>query len=181
MWCQECELTKLSSYCLWLTLFCRSTWAPLESRSGTTSLWPLPLAYTRAVKPFWGTQWDKTVLSQWWTWKDNWKVSTYHEVQTTWEVAGSFFSINSAGKSPENHKQECKIAGLVATASVIACSAKVVNAQYESCKRTVRSTWSIVRTASDGSCGGGLGMRLQVMHERSRICRFAHAKLVTLN
>ena len=41
---------------------------------------------------------------------------------------------------------------------------------------TVRS---VIRTASDDSCGGGLGTRLQVMHERSRICRFAHAKLVT--
>ena len=46
-------------------------------------------------------------------------------------MAGSFFSINSAVKSPENHKQECKSAGLVATAAVVACSTKVVNAQYE--------------------------------------------------
>ena len=38
---------------------------------------------------------------------------------------------------------------------------------------------SVICTASDDSCGGGLGTRLQVMHERSRICRFAHAKLVT--
>ena len=39
---------------------------------------------------------------------------------------------------------------------------------------------SVIRTASDDKCGGGgLGTRLQVMHERSRICRFAHAKLVT--
>ena len=36
-------------------------------------------------------------------------------------------------------------------------------------------------TASDDSCGGRLGTRLQVMHEKSRICRFVHAKLVTLN
>ena len=40
---------------------------------------------------------------------------------------------------------------------------------------------NVIRTASDDSCSGGLGMRLQVMHERSRICRFVHAKLVTLN
>ena len=26
-----------------------------------------------------------------------------------------------------------------------------------------------------------MGTRLQIMHERSRICRFAHTKLVTLN
>ena len=38
---------------------------------------------------------------------------------------------------------------------------------------------SVIRAASDDSCGGGLGTRLQVMYERSRICRFAHAKLVT--
>ena len=36
-----------------------------------------------------------------------------------------------------------------------------------------------IRTASDDSYGGGLGTGLQVMHERSRICRFAHAKLMT--
>ena len=42
---------------------------------------------------------------------------------------------------------------------------------------TVRS---VTHTASDNSCGG-LGTRLQVMHERSRICRFVHAKLLTLN
>ena len=34
---------------------------------------------------------------------------------------------------------------------------------------------NVIRTASDDSCGGGLGAR----HERNRICRFAHAKLVT--
>ena len=45
---------------------------------------------------------------------------------------------------------------------------------------TVRS---VIRTASGDSCGGGLGARLQVMHERSRICRnlHMHAKLVTFN
>ena len=45
---------------------------------------------------------------------------------------------------------------------------------------TVRS---VIRTASGDSCGGGLGARLQVMHERSRICRNLrmHAKLVTFN
>ena len=40
----------------------------------------------------------------------------------------------------------------------------------------------VIRTASDDSCGGGLGTKLQVMHdmhERSCIRRFAHAKLVT--
>ena len=38
---------------------------------------------------------------------------------------------------------------------------------------------SVIYTASDDSCGGGLGTRPQVMHERSPICRFVHAKLVT--
>ena len=59
---------QLSSMCL-TTASCRSTWAPLVRRSCTTSVWPLWLANMRAVQPYWGTQWDKTVLSQWWTWK----------------------------------------------------------------------------------------------------------------
>ena len=46
---------------LCLTLFCRSTWAPPDRSSRTTSLSPLRLAHMRAVQPFWGTQWDKTV------------------------------------------------------------------------------------------------------------------------
>ena len=53
------------------------------------------------------------------------------------------------GKSPENHEQECKSAGHVATAAQL------------SSLITVRS---VIRTASDDSCGGGLGTRLQVMH-----------------
>ena len=75
-----------------------------------------------------------------------------------------FFLINAVGKSPENHKQECKsVASYKSSiAAVVACS---VN--------------NVIRTVSDDSCSGGLGTRLQVMHERSRICRFAHVKLVT--
>ena len=75
-----------------------------------------------------------------------------------------FFLINAVGKSPENHKQECKsVASYKSSlAAAIACS-----------------TNNVICTVSDDSCGGGLGTRLQVMHERSRICRFAHANLVT--
>ena len=46
---------------LCLTLSCRSTWAPPERSSLTASVSPLRLALMRAVMPFWGTQWDKTV------------------------------------------------------------------------------------------------------------------------
>ena len=52
-----------------LTMFCKSTWAPLKRSCCTTAVWPLSLACMRAVHPSWGMQWDKTVLSQWWTWK----------------------------------------------------------------------------------------------------------------
>ena len=46
---------------------------------------------------------------------------------------------------------------------------------------TVRITVrSVIRTASDDSCGG-LDTRLQVKHERSRIYRFAHAKVDTFD
>ena len=38
---------------------------------------------------------------------------------------------------------------------------------------------SVIRIASDDTCGGGLGTRLHVMHEGSHICRFANAKLLT--
>ena len=75
-----------------------------------------------------------------------------------WMPKGGRFFINSVGKSPENHKQECKSLGNIATAAVIACS----------------TNNAVIHTASDSSCGEGLGTRLQVMHKRSRICQFAH-------
>ena len=81
-----------------------------------------------------------------------------------------FFIINSVGKSPENHKQEmqkCLSYSLVPGLPLQLSSLAV--------RITVRS---VICTASDDSYGG-LGTRLQVMHEISRICRFAHAKLVT--
>ena len=47
--------------------------------------------------------------------------------------------------------------------AVVACSTNNGEKRYSYCK------WRC--------CVGGMGTRLQVMHERSRICRFAHAKL----
>ena len=62
-------LWTMDKFMLCLTSSCKSTWAPLERRSCTTSVWPLSLASMRAVQPSWGTKWTKTVLLQWWTWK----------------------------------------------------------------------------------------------------------------
>ena len=97
------------------------------------------------------------------------------------------------GKSPENHKQECKSAGLVScpdpfrkiekgsgheTSAGHVASYRSSTAAAVACN-TNNGVRSVICTASDDSCGGGLGTRLRVMHERSRICRFAHAKMVT--
>ena len=54
---------------LHLTLFCRSTFAPAESRSCIASLWTWKLAHMRAVMPIWGTQWEQNSDNTcWWTW-----------------------------------------------------------------------------------------------------------------
>ena len=59
----------------------------------------------------------------------------------------------------KNAVGKCKSADHVVTTAIVACSTN--NGE------TMRS---VIRIASDDSCGGGLGTRLQVMHERSRIC-----------
>ena len=46
---------------LCLTSVCRSTCAPPERSSLTTSVLPQRQAFMRAVSPLWVTQWDKTV------------------------------------------------------------------------------------------------------------------------
>ena len=66
------QLSSIQCLCL-TTASCRFTWAPLVRSSCTTSVCPLSLANMRAVQPSWGTQWDKTVLSQWWAWKRQFK------------------------------------------------------------------------------------------------------------
>ena len=61
----SCKTWKISyKLTLFLTLFCKSTLDPLERRSCTTSVCPLLLAPMRAVKPSWGTQWDKIVCQR---------------------------------------------------------------------------------------------------------------------
>ena len=62
-----------------------------------------------------------------------------------------FIFIDPVGKSPGNHKQECKSAGHVASYPVF----------HRSCQ-------SVFRTASDDSCGGGLGTRLYIGHAREK-------------
>ena len=64
------------------------------------------------------------------------------------------FFINSVGKSSGNHEKECKSAGHVTTAAQLSSLAVRIMVRR------------VIRTAS----GGGLGTRLQVVHERSRIC-----------
>ena len=69
-------------------------------------------------------------------------------------AGGSFFLTNSVGKSPENHRLECKNA---ATAAVIACSKIMVR--------------SVIRriTASDDSCvHGGLHGYKATGHAREK-------------
>ena len=88
----------------------------------------------------------------------------------TLEAGRRFFFINSVGipRKPQTGMLKCWSCSLVPG----------LPPQLPSL--AVRITGrSVIRTASDDTCGGGLGTRLQVMHEGSHICRFANAKLVT--
>ena len=76
-----------------LTSSCRSTWAPLERSSCTTTMWPLSLASMRAVWPSWG---DKTGIITGISKKtDNWMVYTCCKIVITWGSQNHYYPPNS--------------------------------------------------------------------------------------
>ena len=63
-------------------------------------------------------------------------------------VGGSFFKNNSVGKSPGNHRLECKNAATALTAAVVACSTN--NGEERYTRRITASDDSCVRGGQHG-------------------------------
>ena len=118
---------------LCLTSSCRSTWAPPVMSSWTMSAWPLKLAHMRAVLPFWGTQWDKTVTI----------TCDVNHIETRWKVytcceAVSDTSISLAYLSTCTYKSSREEGGLLIISLM---SRQVEGAQLVSCPDPTQLTW----------------------------------------